>query len=129
MTTTRGPQRRAEDFDADVSRWAMLLIVHRGKLLVIGGTLLSALTWAATTAGYSYTAPRDGIKHLSAVVDTVRSDITSLRAVNVARDAEQHRTRDQLEFLTYLLCARVPAADAYASEKCTDMRLRIRAAQ
>lgn len=128
MMATRGPQRRQDDLDTEASWWAIMLIAHRGKIMVLVGTLASMLTWVATTAGYSYTGPRDGIKHLSAVVDTVRTDISSLRQVNVLRDIESGHQRDQLEFLTYLLCARVPAADGYALEKCRLLRARIQPA-
>lgn len=116
MTTSRGPQRRAEDLVA------MLLVAHRGKVWAFGLATASVVTWVATTAGYRYTGPRDDLKHLSAVVDTVRTDIVSLRAANMARDVERERVREQLDFLTYLSCARVPATDAYAREKCTRIR-------
>lgn len=126
MMTPRGPQRREEDLEHEVGRWAMLLVVHRGKVWAFGLATASALTWLATTAGYRYTGPRDDIKHLTAVVDTVRDSLrvglSGLRAVNLTRDAERERTREQLEFLTYLACGRVPVADAYAREKCTRIR-------
>lgn len=122
MPIGRGPQRRAEDFEADVGRWATVLVVHRGKVWAFGLAVASIVTWVATTAGYRYVAPRDDFKRLSAVVDTVRADIVSLRAANTARDVERALVREQLEFLTYLACGRVPVADAYAREKCTRIR-------
>lgn len=124
MTVRKGPQRRKEDFERDVGWWAMMLVVHRGKLWACGLACVSFLTWLSTTAGYRYIGPRDDIRHLSAVADTVRTDIVSLRAANTARDTERERVREQLDFLTYLLCARVPVTDTYALEKCRQLRLR-----
>jgi hypothetical protein len=104
----RGPQRREDDFDRDVSRWAAMMLLHRGKIMTALSALGLVIGWVIATAGYRYVGPPHDIQELRA--DMAKRDTAlTLRAVRLEEAKQQQLSRiEALEssshFQVYLSC-------------------------
>lgn len=110
-TSSRGPQRRKDDFDRDVGRWAMMVSVHRGKIMAAISILSVTVTWLATTAGYKYTGPGQEIAKLAIIVDTLKNK-------GQRTDSTMIELLREVKFIRYNQCLQMRAGDKYAQPTC-----------
>lgn len=118
MMPPRGPQRRAEDLDREVGRWAALILLHRGKLIAIATALASLVTWFLTTAGMSYSGPTQAITKLNGRVDTLSHRVDTLESHDRSMAQDVHDIRRDLIFVVYMQCLQIRSGDKYALDTC-----------
>lgn len=115
MERRRGGGRRDDDPSPEVVKsaewWAKIVILHRGKAIVLASVLTSCLT----AAGYRYVGPQDDIQTLDRKV-TVRIDTLAARVTRVEASvsegaADRADIKRQLAWVIYMNCVTMRRTD------------------
>jgi type VI protein secretion system component VasK len=104
-------RRREDDADDAVLRgwalWAQVMFLHRGKVLF----LVSAATWALTTAGFKYVGPSQEIQRVERKVDTLAQRVGRMEQTQAEARAEREELKRSMGWVIYMQCRQAKRVD------------------